>query len=107
MATTISGRYIGMALASFCNLNHHDSQSAIGRSQSSMYNGKSRYIYWRHNTIRQVLSTGIIWIDYIWSKDNTDDPLTEGLVTELVAKLSRWMRFKSMNEELIAKENST
>ena len=31
---------------------HFDSQSAIGRAQSSMYNGKSRHIHRRHNTIR-------------------------------------------------------
>ena len=31
---------------------HYDSQSAIGRAQSSMYNGKSRHIRRRHNTIR-------------------------------------------------------
>ena len=29
-----------------------DSQSAIGRAQSYMYNGKSRHIRRRHNTVR-------------------------------------------------------
>lgn len=36
---------------------HCDSQSAIGRAQNSIYNGKSRHIRRRHNTIRQLLST--------------------------------------------------
>ncbi|RVW52240.1 Retrovirus-related Pol polyprotein from transposon TNT 1-94 [Vitis vinifera] len=41
---------------------HCDSQSAIGRAQSNMYNGKSRHIRRRHNTIRQLLSTGLsLW----------------------------------------------
>ena len=31
---------------------HCDSQSAIGRAQSHMYNGKSRHIRRRHNTIK-------------------------------------------------------
>jgi len=31
---------------------HCDSQSAIGRAQNSMYNGKSRHIRRRHNTIK-------------------------------------------------------
>ena len=31
---------------------HCDTQYAIGRAQSSMYNGKSRHIRRRHNTIR-------------------------------------------------------
>ena len=33
---------------------HCDSQSAIGRAQSSMYNGKSRHIRRRHNTITTI-----------------------------------------------------
>ena len=32
---------------------HCDSQSTIGRAQNSMYNGKSRHIRRRHNTIKQ------------------------------------------------------
>ena len=36
---------------------HCDSQSTIGRAQNSMYNGKSKHIGRRHNTIRQLLST--------------------------------------------------
>ena len=38
---------------------HCDSQLAISRAQNNMYNGKSRHICRRHNTIRQLLSTGI------------------------------------------------
>ena len=34
---------------------HCDNQSAIERAQSNMYNGKSRHIRRRHNTIRQLL----------------------------------------------------
>ena len=49
---------------------HCDSQSAIDRAQNDMYNGKSRHIRHRHNTVRQLLSNGIISIDYIKSKDS-------------------------------------
>ena len=75
---------------------HCDNQSAIGRAQSTMYNGKSRHIRRRHNTIRQLLSTGIITIDYVKSKDNIADPLTKGLNRELVEKSSRGMGLKPM-----------
>ncbi|GJX40899.1 retrovirus-related pol polyprotein from transposon TNT 1-94, partial [Tanacetum coccineum] len=51
---------------------------------STMYNGKSRHICHRHNSIRQLLSTGVISIDYVKSKDNIADPLTKGLSRELV-----------------------
>ena len=77
---------------------HCDSQSAIGRAQSNMYNGKSRHIRRRHNTIRQLLSTGVISVDYVKSKDNIADPLTKGLNRELVEKSSRGMGLKPIKE---------
>ena len=42
-----------------------DSHSAIGRAQSHMYNGKSRHIHRRHNTVRHLLSNRIISIEYV------------------------------------------
>ena len=77
---------------------HCDSQSAISRAQNSMYNGKSRHILRRHNTIKQQLSTGVISIDYVKSKDNIADPLTKGLSRELVGKSSKGMRLKPVKE---------
>ena len=61
---------------------HCDSQSAIGRAQNNMYNGKFRHIHRRHNTIRQLLSTRVISLNYVRSKDNIADPLTKGLNRE-------------------------
>ena len=61
---------------------HCDSQSAIGRAQSSMYYGKSRHIRHKHNTIRQLLSTGIISLDYVKSKENIANPLIKGNETK-------------------------
>ena len=66
-----------------------DSQFVIGRAQNSMYNGKSRHIRRRHNTIRHLLSTGVISLDYVKSKDNVAAPLTKGLNIELVEKSSK------------------
>ena len=63
---------------------HCDSQSAIGRANSTLYNGKSRHIRRRHKTIRQLLSNGVITIDYVRSKDNLADPLTKGVLLEKV-----------------------
>lgn len=68
-----------------------DSEAAIGRAGSVMYNGKSRHIRRRHNTVRQLLSSGIITIDYVRSKDNVADPLTKGLTREGVEKSSKGM----------------
>ncbi|PHT69878.1 hypothetical protein T459_24982 [Capsicum annuum] len=70
---------------------HCDSQVEIGRAGSMMYNGKSRNIKWRHNTIRELLSSGIITVDYVKSKDNASDPLTKGLSREGVERTSKGM----------------
>ncbi|KAK1423986.1 hypothetical protein QVD17_19297 [Tagetes erecta] len=75
---------------------HCDSQSEIGRAHSTMYNGKNRHIRRRHNTIRQLISTGVITVDYVKSKDNIADPLTKGLSRELVQKSSMGMGLKPM-----------
>ena len=77
---------------------HCHSQSSIGRAQNSMYNGKSRHIRRRHNTIKQQLSIGVISIDYVKSKDNIADRLTKGLNGELVEKSSKGMRLKPKKE---------
>ena len=78
---------------------YYDSQSAIGRAQSHMYNGKSRHIRRRHYTVKQLISHGIISIDYIKSKKNIADPLTKGLTRDQVYCSSRGMGLKPMSEK--------
>ena len=77
---------------------HCDSQSAIGIAQNSMYNGKSRHIRCRHNTIKQQLSTEVISVDFVKSKDNIVDLLTKGLNRELIEKSSKGMGLKPVKE---------
>ena len=64
-----------------------------------MYNGKSRHIRHRHNTVRQFLSNRIISIDYIKSKDNLADPLTKGLTRKQVNCTLRGIGLKPMTKE--------
>ena len=49
-------------------------------------------------TVRQLLSSGIITIDYVKSKDNIADPLTKGLTREMIAKTSRGMGLRPLNK---------
>ena len=77
---------------------HCDSQAAIGRARNVMYNSKSRHIHRRHDTVRQLLSSGIITIGYVKSKDNIADPLIKGLTREMVAKTSRGMSLRPLNK---------
>ncbi|PHT78233.1 hypothetical protein T459_16285 [Capsicum annuum] len=70
---------------------HCDSQAAISKAGSMMYNGKFRHIRRRHNTIKELLSSGIITVDYVKSKNNVSDPLTKGLSGEEVERASKRM----------------
>ena len=73
---------------------HCDSMAAQARGKSNIYNGKSRHIRRRHNTIKQLLSNGVISIQYIKSKENLVDPLIKGLPREQVKNTSRGMGLK-------------
>ena len=72
------------------------SQSAIGRIHSNIYNGKSIHIRNRHNTIRQLLPSVVVAIDYVKSNDNIADPLTKGLKRDQVDQISKEMDLKLM-----------
>ncbi|PHT25472.1 hypothetical protein CQW23_34901 [Capsicum baccatum] len=56
-----------------------------------MYNGKSHHIRGKHNIVRELLSSGIITVDYVKSKDNVSDSLTKGLSREGVERTSKEM----------------
>ena len=73
---------------------HCDSTATIGKVRNRFYNGKSRPIRRKHNTVRSYLSNDIINIEYIKSCDNLADPLTKALTRERVWNTSRGMRLK-------------
>ena len=73
---------------------HCDSQAALARAKNAVYNGKSRHIRCRHNTIKQLLSNGVITTDFVKLKDNIVDPLTKGLSREQVVVTTRGMGLK-------------
>ena len=64
------------------------------RAKNTVYNGKSRHIRRRHNSIRQLLTNSIISIDYVKSKENIVDPLTKGVTKEQVLYTLREMGLK-------------
>ena len=64
-----------------------------------MYNGKSRHMRRRHNTVRKLISTGVISIDFVKSKENIADSLTKGLNRDQVDKTSKGMGLKPMKYE--------
>ena len=73
---------------------HCDSETTLSRAYSQIYNGKFRHIGLRHSYVRQLLTYGVITIDYVTSCQNLADPLTKGLARDLVYKTSRGMGLK-------------
>ncbi|KAF3654691.1 hypothetical protein FXO37_16342 [Capsicum annuum] len=74
---------------------HCDSQAAIGKEGSVMYNGKYHHIRRIHNNFKELLSSGIITIEYVKSKDNVSDPLTKDLFREGVERTSNGMGLRT------------
>ena len=73
---------------------HCDSQATLSRAYSHIYNGKSRHIGLRHSYVRQLLTDGVITIDFVRSCQNLADPLTKGLARDLMWKTSKGMGLK-------------
>ena len=61
-----------------------DNQAALYVTQNKTYNGKSRHISLRHNSVRQLIKRGIVTPDYIQSKLNLADPLTKELSNSML-----------------------
>ncbi|GJY60873.1 retrovirus-related pol polyprotein from transposon TNT 1-94 [Tanacetum coccineum] len=75
---------------------HCDSQSTLSRAYNKVYNGKSRHISLRHAYIKELISNGIITIEYIRSCKNLADPFTKGLPKDIVFGTTREMGLKPM-----------
>ena len=75
-----------------------DNMAAQARAKNNVYNGKSRHIRRKHNTIGRLLYNGIISIQYVKSKGNIVDPLTKGLPREQIEFTMRGMGLKLVNE---------
>ena len=58
-----------------------------------MYNEKSCHIWRRHNIVIELLSSEIIKIDFVKSKDNVSNSLTKGLTREGIERLWKGMGY--------------
>ena len=74
---------------------HCDSAATLARAYSHVYNGKSRHLGVRHSAIRELITHGVITVDFVRSQQNLADHLTKGLVKDLVQKSVKGMGLKS------------
>ena len=70
---------------------HCDSTATIAKIENRYYNGKKRQIRRKHNTVRELVSTGAVRVEHGRTGDNLADPLTKGLAREKVHYTSKRM----------------
>ncbi|GJT55310.1 zinc finger, CCHC-type containing protein [Tanacetum coccineum] len=69
--------------------------ATLAKAYSQMYNGKSRHLSVRHSMIRELITNGMVSIEFVRSQQNLADHLTNGLDRDLVIKSAKGMRLKS------------
>ena len=74
-----------------------DNEATLAKAYSQVYNGKSRHIGLRHSYVRQLISDGVITINYVRSSENLADPLTKSLARDAVKRTSKGMGLKPIN----------
>ncbi|KAI3735576.1 hypothetical protein L6452_15082 [Arctium lappa] len=63
-----------------------DSATILDKANSQVYNGKSRHLGVRYNMIRELITNGVISVEFFRSQQNLADHLTKGLARGLVHK---------------------
>nr|GEV75589.1 zinc finger, CCHC-type [Tanacetum cinerariifolium] len=69
--------------------------ATLAKAYSQMYNGKSRHLGVRHSMIRELITNGMVSIEFVRSQQNLDDHLTKGLARDLFIKSAEGMGLKS------------
>ncbi|GKB85248.1 zinc finger, CCHC-type containing protein [Tanacetum coccineum] len=69
-----------------------DSAATLAKAYSQIYNGKSRHLGVKHSMIRELITNGVISIEFVRSQQNLADHLTKGLAKDLVIKSAEGMR---------------
>nr|GEW39025.1 zinc finger, CCHC-type [Tanacetum cinerariifolium] len=72
-----------------------DSVATLAKAYIQVYNGKSRHLGVRHNKIRELITNGVISIEFVRSQQNLADHLTKRLARDLVTKFAEGKGLKS------------
>ncbi|GJZ13448.1 zinc finger, CCHC-type containing protein [Tanacetum coccineum] len=73
----------------------YDSAATLAKAYSQMYNGMSRHLGVRHSMIHELITNGMISIEFVRSQQNLADHLTKGLARDLGIKSAEGMGLKS------------
>ncbi|GJX76309.1 zinc finger, CCHC-type containing protein [Tanacetum coccineum] len=73
-----------------------DSAATLAKAYSQMYNGKSRHLGVNHSMIRELITNGVVSIEFVRSQQNLADYLTKGLARDMVIKSAERMRLNGL-----------
>nr|GEX13418.1 hypothetical protein [Tanacetum cinerariifolium] len=73
-----------------------DSAATLAKNYNQMYNGKSRHLGVSHSMIHELITNGVISIEFVRSQQNLPDHLTKGLARDLVIKSAEGMGLKGL-----------
>ncbi|GJR76484.1 hypothetical protein Tco_0088849 [Tanacetum coccineum] len=79
---------------------HYDSAATLAKAYSQMYNGKSRHLGVRHSMIRELITNGVISIEFVRSQQNLADHLTKGLARDFRVFHKKFLLLKVLNFSL-------
>ncbi|GJS64564.1 zinc finger, CCHC-type containing protein [Tanacetum coccineum] len=68
-----------------------DSAATLAKAYSQIYNGKSRNLGVRHSMIHELITNGMVSIEFVRSQQNLADHLTKGLARDSVIKSAEGM----------------
>ena len=71
---------------------HCDSQIFISKVTNKNFNEKRRHLRVRHKSLTNLISHGVISLDFVMSENTIADPLTKGLMCQQVLESLRGMR---------------
>ncbi|GJW08427.1 hypothetical protein Tco_1570850 [Tanacetum coccineum] len=72
-----------------------DSASTLAKAYRQMYNRKSKHLGVRHSMFHELITNGVLSIEFVRSQPKLADRLTKGLARDLVIKSAEGMRLKS------------
>ncbi|GJS93652.1 zinc finger, CCHC-type containing protein [Tanacetum coccineum] len=90
-SSTMESEFVALAAAG----KEAECAATLAKAYSQMYNSKSRHLGVRHSMIHELITNGVISIEFVMSQQNLADHLTKGLARDLVIKSAEGMRLKS------------
>ncbi|GJT60801.1 zinc finger, CCHC-type containing protein [Tanacetum coccineum] len=84
-----------------------DSAATLTKAYSQMYNEKSRRLGVKHNMICELITNGVVSIEFVRSQKNLADHLTKGLARDLVLKSAEGMGPNSLLRKLDGGDDAT